>query len=512
MRGWTSWCSMVVLAGCGGGALGGGSADLTVCGDGEVVLPELCDDGNDVTEVACEYGVAHCRACSAACDRELELEGPVCGDGVKDAAEACDDGDGDACDGCLDDCTLHVNVCGDGARCGAELCDDGNDVNGDGCSVGCDHQFESIGRLVPADRAAEQFFGVDVQIDGDVIVVGKIGTTTEPGSAYVFTRDPADPGRWSETLRLRASDGGAEDGFGGSLALSGTLLAVGAHAQGGNRGAVYLYDRNRGGANRWGLVKKIVASDAAAGDFFGTVDLAPNTLVVGAQDHGAGAVYVYKRNAGGTDNWGEAKILRAADGVTGDRFGVSVSLSGALLAVGASSVNQARGAAYVFGRDTGGAGQWGQLKKVTAADGAPFDNFGLPVSLSGDVLVVGASLAPRAYVYAQNQGGTNAWGQLTALDPPAGEAGEFGGAVAAAGPLVLVGDPVAAKRTHAFSRNLGGANHFGANGYLARPGGDSVGTLFGYAVAVDHGVAVVADCGEDNRAGGVYLFEVPETP
>ena len=34
------------------------------------------------------------------------------------------------------------------------------------------------------------------------------------------------------------------------------------------------------------------------------------------------------------------------------------------------------GAAYVFGRDAGGPGAWGQIAKLTAADSAPGDEFG----------------------------------------------------------------------------------------------------------------------------------------
>ena len=48
------------------------------------------------------------------------------------------------------------------------------------------------------------------------------------------------------------------------------------------------------------------------------------------------------------------------------------------------------GSAYIFYRDQGGADNWGQVKKLTASDGAESDSFGISVSISGDIIVVGA--------------------------------------------------------------------------------------------------------------------------
>ena len=48
------------------------------------------------------------------------------------------------------------------------------------------------------------------------------------------------------------------------------------------------------------------------------------------------------------------------------------------------------GAAYIFERNAGGAGNWGQVKKLTAEDPAADDFFGNSVAISGDTVVVGA--------------------------------------------------------------------------------------------------------------------------
>jgi cysteine-rich repeat protein len=144
-------------------------------------------------------------------------------------------------------------------------------------------------------------------------------------------------------------------------------------------------------------VKKLSASDGAAGDLFGfSVSISGDTVVVGAlrDDIGPnadqGSAYVFERNMGGADMWGEVKKLSASDGAADDRFGISVSISGDTVVVGAVGDDSFRGSAYVFERNMGGADMWGEVKKLSASDGAAGDLFGFSVSISGDTVVVGA--------------------------------------------------------------------------------------------------------------------------
>jgi hypothetical protein len=50
------------------------------------------------------------------------------------------------------------------------------------------------------------------------------------------------------------------------------------------------------------------------------------------------------------------------------------------------------GAAYVFALSGGGGSAWSQTQKLLADDGAAGDQFGISVSLAGDLLAVGAQL------------------------------------------------------------------------------------------------------------------------
>ncbi|OGD22905.1 MAG: hypothetical protein A2W03_18370 [Candidatus Aminicenantes bacterium RBG_16_63_16] len=64
-----------------------------------------------------------------------------------------------------------------------------------------------------------------------------------------------------------------------------------------------------------------------------------------------GQAYLFARDEGGTDNWGEVQSIRASDGANEDWFGSSVGIDGLYLIIGSPGEDGAgsdRGAAYVF--------------------------------------------------------------------------------------------------------------------------------------------------------------------
>ncbi|MBU1695026.1 MAG: FG-GAP repeat protein, partial [Verrucomicrobia bacterium] len=179
--------------------------------------------------------------------------------------------------------------------------------------------------------------------------------------------------------KLTASDGAAGDRFGYAVAVAGDTAVVGAYSNQTGQGAAYIFYRDEGGAGNWGQAAKLTASDGAAGDEFGyAVCITGDTVVVGARhdDDGgadAGSAYVFYRDEGGADNWGQVKKLTASDGAAGDEFSYSVSVEGDTAVIGApfdDDAAAAAGSAYVFYRDQGGTDNWGQVKKLTASDGA----------------------------------------------------------------------------------------------------------------------------------------------
>ncbi|MBN1976554.1 MAG: FG-GAP repeat protein, partial [Anaerolineae bacterium] len=203
---------------------------------------------------------------------------------------------------------------------------------------------------------------------------------------------------WTEQAKLTASDGAAEDHFGNSVALSGNTALVGAPYDevGANyaQGSAYVFTRS-GAA--WTQQVKLTASDGAASEQFGaSVALAGDTALVGAYGDGVGAndgqgsAYVFTRS--GTA-WAQQAKLTASDGAEWDQFGISVALSGdadtALVGAYYDGVgaNDGQGSAYVFTRS---GTTWTQQAHLTAADGATNDHFGDSAALSGDTALVGA--------------------------------------------------------------------------------------------------------------------------
>ena len=191
--------------------------------------------------------------------------------------------------------------------------------------------------------------------------------------------------------------------FGSSVAIYADTAIVGAAYDdiGSNRdqGSAYIFERNQGGANNWGEVKKLTASDGAADDFFAGVAIYADTAIVGAihDDIGSnrdqGSAYIFERNQGGANNWGEVKKLTASDGAQDDRFG-GVAIYADTVIVSAYFINtgnnRIRGSAYIFERNQGGANNWGEVKKLTASDSAQNDGFGAPVAIYADTAIVGA--------------------------------------------------------------------------------------------------------------------------
>ena len=179
------------------------------------------------------------------------------------------------------------------------------------------------------------------------------------GSANVYQRNEGGANSWGRVGKIRDSDGADFDGFGWSVAISGDTAIVGSVDVfgGSNRGSAYVYQRDQGGANNWGQVTKITACDAADGDLFAaSVAISGDTAIVGSDldnDHGSssGSAYVYRRDEGGVDNWGHDTKLTASDAAAGDQFGRSVAISGDTKFVGANQDDDNAvdsGSAYLF--------------------------------------------------------------------------------------------------------------------------------------------------------------------
>ena len=392
-------------------------------------------------------------------------------------------------------------------------------------------------KLLASDGAADDWFGWGVSISGDTAIVGADEDDDNgslSGSAYMFSRDHGGADNWGQVKKLTAGDGDARDRFGISVSISEDAAIVGAFADddnGSESGSAYMFSRDHGGADMWGEVKKLTAGDGAAGDRFGySVSISGDAAIVGAfadDDNGdsSGSAYIFSRDHGGADMWGEVKKLTAGDGAAGDRFGYSVSISGDTAIVGAywdDDNGDSSGSAYIFSRDHGGADMWGEVKKFVAGDGAGYDFFGENVSISGDTAIVGArndddngSGSGSAYIFYRDQGGVDNWGEVKKLTADDGADYDlFGLGVSISGDTAIVGavydddNGSESGSAYIFSRDQGGADNWGQVKKLLA-GDGAADDYFGWGVSISGDTAIVGAYGDDDNgdfSGSAYIF------
>ncbi len=167
--------------------------------------------------------------------------------------------------------------------------------------------------LKAGNTDAGDLFGMSVSISGDTAVVGANGesspgigvidgsggspdnSTPGSGAAYVFTRTGSS---WTQEAYLKAGSPGAGDSFGGSVAISGNLLVVGAPFE--DSGLTGITEGNGGG------------DDDEATE--------------------SGAAYLFARSG---ITWRQQAYLKAGNTGPFDLFGSDVAISGATALIGA---------------------------------------------------------------------------------------------------------------------------------------------------------------------------------
>jgi len=402
--------------------------------------------------------------------------------------------------------------------------------------------------MTAGDGAAGDQFGISIAVDGDTAVVGAWlddnAAGTNAGAAYVYQRDQGGPDAWGEVVKLTApgTRGAADDAFGFSVAISGDTIVVGSFRDDTvafDAGVAYVYERNVPTPDAWGLTKTLTDPGGGSDDSFGwSVSIDLDTIVVGARRKDVdatedGAAFVFGRDVGGAGNWGPVKQLDASDGASGDLFGQSVGVQGDTVVVGAYRVDDLvvgidSGAAYVYERDLGGADNWGEVKKLQGGDRAMDDAFGFAVSIDVDTIVVGAYSHDHAglesggaYVFDRGLGGPNNWGEVIELQGSGTNARDwFGYSVSADGDRIAVGAykdfglAFESGAVYVFERDWGGANAWSEAHLLLASDGET-GDRFGYSVGVQADTAVVGAIFNDpagTNSGMGYVFDLASAP
>lgn len=293
-------------------------------------------------------------------------------------------------------------------------------------------------------------FGGTVAISGDVIIVGAPNVLhhgSPDGSAYIFIKPVSG---WKTTSQFAAEltgpEGqGVQGTFAGSVAIDGKTIVVGGAEDSAEDGLAFVFGEPSNGWVSMRPTGELKASDGFPGDQFGT-SVATNgkTIAVGAiQDDGGGGpgpgeAYVFVEPEDGWISGMETARLLASDGKTFDWFGISASVMGKTVVIGAWESGVGPGAAYVFVRPTGGWRDTTETAELTASDGELNDEFGTSVAVWGDTVFAGAPTRSVAYEFLKPEDG---WKTTSHFDGELRQTGTalVGGSLALRGNTLVIG-------------------------------------------------------------------------
>lgn len=197
--------------------------------------------------------------------------------------------------------------------------------------------WTQVSKLVASDGGMGDIFGTMVAVSGTTILVGAPahdGADVDAGAAYVFDLVGAS---WTQTAKIVASDAIAGMRFGVAVDLDGQLAVIGSpydNSLGPDAGSAYVFRRS---GSTWTEEVKL-ASDQSALDLFGrSVAIRNGDVLIGSpfedeagQD--AGAVYYFRQQG---DVWVLVTKYAAESPSSIANFGWHVSISGDYFFVGA---------------------------------------------------------------------------------------------------------------------------------------------------------------------------------
>jgi hypothetical protein len=353
--------------------------------------------------------------------------------------------------------------------------------------------------LLPSDAAQAAKFGAQVAISGDILVAAapslNLDSAQTVGAVYVFVRNPAT-GQWVEQKKLVPRSGSEEWSL--TVAISGNTVAIGTPftdaGAGFQRGAVHIFERDQGGTDNWGEVATLSGADLGDLAQFGlSLALSGDLLVVGAPEPSSiGQLEIFERNRGGINAWGKITTLSYNDdaGLSPEYFGVSLAIDGDLLLVGATSADVSYyaandGAAYLFQRDAVNRDLWTYVTRFTEPEATRCTG--------------GRTISE---MWAESAEVQEEW-RLCAEGDTDTDNVHFGGNVAVRGDTAVVTGRGAA---YVFQRDATNASRWPQVAKLENPDGSGFGKL-----ALDDDTLLIGAAGTDVDArvdqGAVHVFE-----
>ncbi|MAB79524.1 MAG: hypothetical protein CMJ89_09250 [Planctomycetes bacterium] len=264
-------------------------------------------------------------------------------------------------------------------------------------------------KLVPSGTSPGALFGHALALDEKRLLVGAPHTSLGvPGAAHLFESEGS--GVWRQVQRFAPSEPDFTFLFGYEVALEGdTALITGStNAFSPLENAIYVYVREAHGMMDY-LEAGPIIPPIQGGTYFAS-DIAFDGELLLATAPGEynfpgmlASVYVFARDRRvGSKPFVQRKRLESSLAPHGLFFPEAVALSGEWLVAGDPYSGNDAGAVYVFGRNVGGPDAFGEVARLRASDVHAGGYFGFEVALDGDVLLAGspeefnAGIAPGA--------------------------------------------------------------------------------------------------------------------
>jgi choice-of-anchor B domain-containing protein len=236
--------------------------------------------------------------------------------------------------------------------------------------------------------APGESFGSSIAISGSTALIGANGYANGTGIVYEFVFDSIagwESRRTIGTIGLRSGDR-----FGTSIAITGDRAIISAPGDAGGMGGAYAFQRTRvgergsgaksdsatAGAGRsggssgapttstWVEVSRLGAPAGTRADGFASaIAFDPRETWVGAPGSaGRGGIFIFRSDSAGYRPDG-VRFLVPTPPTPGARVGASISLRGAIAAVGAPGLNRNGGGLLIYERDS--AGVWRPRPLIT---------------------------------------------------------------------------------------------------------------------------------------------------
>ncbi len=392
------------------------------------------------------------------------------------------------------------------------------------------------GVLSPTADQTDEQFGAALALYNDYLVTGapyEDGVASNNGIVYLWRYHPLS-GAWTLSTTLSASSWYmGDEHFGSAVAISHLSgnpvpdILVGAPDETMSSdlsGMAYRFRTTEPwnpDNGQWVVTQTVQGSTMQDHAGYAVEQLGPNAFIVGVPgDPSFGGGSVYAGSAYLSDLSGQ--------------FGAALALSGNTLVVGAPEwgeegdvvipVGAAKVYTCTYDEMAWPPYTWTMLPITLTASPTPtaFARFGASVDIDGDTIVVGSE-GDEAYVFLQNEGGDNAWGQIATLTSTSVLTDEFGAvgfgvAVAIAGdriavgaPRTGVGDHVGQGAVYVFLRDydpntpgVAAPDNWGLAEVITRTDG-SAGDHFGAALAL-YGDTLVIGAPDVAASGRAYVY------